>query len=946
MFSRKAYHVLVFVFAFVASSAASGADSSLFAERIYLSGKSHVDAVDWDFYCSKGRGSGEWTKIPVPSNWEQQGFGNYNYGQDLPDTKHDEEGTYRTSFFVPKEWKGKHVRLVFEGAMTETSIKINGKQVGATNYGGYNPFRYILNKHTVEYGKENELEVLVKKKPSNNSLDWGERKADYWVFGGIYRPVYIEVLPQAFINRVAIDAKADGSFRMDVFVQMHRLRKQREELVWDGDEVRARIETLDGEVLGRLTSAAITGGSPRVRMETTLRQPKLWSPETPNLYQVRVTLLKEGKPLFEKVERFGFRTFERRLEDGFYLNGKKITIRGVNRNMFDSKHGRVISKEKAWKDARAIKSMNVNLVRSHLAPTIEFMKACDELGLLVITELCNWHDPVIDTPIARNIAYELVTTYQNHPSVILWANGNENGFNFETDELYRFYDLQERPVIHPWGFFDGIDNFHYPKYDELMRRLENPHIYLPTEFLHGLYDGGHGAGLEDYWNAMVEAPQAAGGVLWCWADAALERTDLNGKLDTAGNYSADGIVGPHGEKEASFFTIREIWSPIQIPMKSLSADFNGTLPVENEYYFTNLDECRFDWSLSRFSAPMSSLARTTVVDSGSLQGVSLAPGKAGKLKLPLPRDWRSADALELVASDKDGREVMKWSWPISKDDRVGGNAAGTLAQARGNPFDVSLGNKRWVFSPATGQLIESTIAGKDAGLGKGPVLYAETEDGVVEVSREWTATAKKKGGSILIESKSSDGRSSFTWTVSRDGTLALDYSYAPIDEELVYCAVGFDLEEDVVARKRWAGKGPYRVWGNRMKGPQFGLWENEYNDFLAGQDWGAPEFKGVFDGVDWMRIDLKSGVSLVLDTAVESAVGVLRPRNADGPLDKNSQFGPVRAWWYYPKEGGLYVFHKIPAVGSKFANANQSGPQGEPSKLQGRIQGWLSFEME
>jgi len=204
------------------------------AERIYLYGTGPDDAVEWEFYCSKGRQSDEWTTIPVPSNWEQHGFGNYNYGRD--DDKHDESGLYRTTFFAPEAWKGQHVRLLFEGSMTQTEVKINGELIGAPNLGGYTPFRYNLNQKItfskrdgslssdakVRFGEENTLEILVKKQPDNYSLDMGERWADYWVFGGIYRPVYLEVQPPAFIDRVAIDARADGTFRMDVFPQVHK----------------------------------------------------------------------------------------------------------------------------------------------------------------------------------------------------------------------------------------------------------------------------------------------------------------------------------------------------------------------------------------------------------------------------------------------------------------------------------------------------------------------------------------------------------------------------------------------------------------------------------------------------------------------------------------------------------------------------------------------------
>ena len=141
-------------------------------ERIYLSGKGPSDAVQWDFLCSAGRRSGQWTKIPVPSNWEQHGFGNYNYGREKFGTKARETGTYRTTFKAPWQWKkNKHVRLVFEGSMTQTSVKLNGKQLGFPNFGGYVPFRYVLDKTNLKYGKENTIEVSVKKKP-----DWLCRK--------------------------------------------------------------------------------------------------------------------------------------------------------------------------------------------------------------------------------------------------------------------------------------------------------------------------------------------------------------------------------------------------------------------------------------------------------------------------------------------------------------------------------------------------------------------------------------------------------------------------------------------------------------------------------------------------------------------------------------------------------------------------------------------------
>lgn len=909
------------------------------AERIYLSGTGPADAVEWEFKLSKGRGSGEWTTIPVPSNWEQHGFGNYNYGDDEPASKHDESGTYRTTFTIPEAWQDKHVRLVFEGSMTQTSIRINGKPVGAPNHGGYLPFRFILDETNIEYGKENVLEVLVKKKPDNESLDQAERKADYWVFGGIYRPVYLEVQPRVFVNRLAIDAQADGTLRLDVFPQVQYTTRFRQDLITYVDEVIAQVQTLDGSDVGEPMSAAINGGSGRIRLGTKTDNPKLWSPEYPNLYQVKVTLKYKGEPISEKTERFGYRTIELRPEDGLYLNGTRILVKGINRNVFDPEDGRAIDAEKVWAEARAIKAMNANLVRSHLPPTFEFMRASDELGLMIITELTTWHDPAIDTPIARNIAYELVTNYQNHPSVILWANGNENGFNLEIDELYHLYDLQNRPVIHPWVYFEGIDTSHYPNYDEMLSRLQGPVVYLPTEFLHGLYDGGHGAGLEDYWTAVRESKFGAGGVLWCWADAAISRTDMDGRLDTFGNRSADGIVGPHGEKEASYFTVREIWSPVQIDLDTLPQDFDGRLPVENRYYETLLDERSFEWRLL-------DLSDSTVRASARFQGPGIEPGASGTLKIPLPDDWRDSDALELAAVGPDGVEIMRWSWAVGTPPAIAVDTNVLPEQDEGNPFAVRAGNIAWSFSPRTGQLLSATIDGEETGFAAGPTLYAGTLDGALEISHQWNVTAIRDGDLVVVKTKSEEG-SWFRWEMSPGGTATLDYSFSTVDQELAYLAVGFDLPEDVVSGKQWLGDGPHRVWGNRLKGPQYGRWGDTYNDIVPGVDWGKPEFKGIFANVDWMQIDLKSGNSIVLDTASGTSVGVLRPGNAEGgELNKNSRFGPVHAWWHYPEGGGLHLFHKLPGTGSKFYNAEHHGPQGSPSIVPGPISGRVIFRLQ
>ncbi len=179
--------------------------------------------MQWDFFCTAGRNSGEWKKIQVPSCWEQQGFGNYNYGRDYKTNGknarfYDEKGMYKYQFKVPAAWKGKNVNIVFDGSMTDTEVKINGKPAGTIHQGAFYRFKYDISA-LLNYDKPNTLEVTVSKMSADASVNNAERLADYWVFGGIFRPVFLEATPKAFIDYVGIDAKADGKFSIQAWTK-------------------------------------------------------------------------------------------------------------------------------------------------------------------------------------------------------------------------------------------------------------------------------------------------------------------------------------------------------------------------------------------------------------------------------------------------------------------------------------------------------------------------------------------------------------------------------------------------------------------------------------------------------------------------------------------------------------------------------------------------------
>ncbi|MEY2917751.1 MAG: hypothetical protein RIS73_1465, partial [Bacteroidota bacterium] len=535
-------------------------------EKIYLSGTGSNDTRQWEFMCTGGMNANKWTTIAVPSCWELQGFGKYDYGFAKDSVRGKETGLYKYEFNISSAWKNKKVNLVFDGVMTDAEVKVNGKSAGAIHQGAFYSFKYDITS-LLNYDAKNLLEVTVSKHSSNQSVNEAERKADFWIFGGIFRPVWLEVLPEVHFNGITIDANANGNFA-------------------------AWISTTDGKILFDISVAILDNNGRQVAnikagnlndnawnlflAQKKILNPKLWTPESPNLYTANFIISYKGKLLHTVSKKIGFRTVELKQRDGIYVNGIKVKMKAVNRSPFRPETGRTLSKQNSVEDVVMIKDMNMNAVRcSHYPPDEHFLDACDSLGLFVMDELAGWHGNY-DTKTGKKLLKEMIDHDMNHPSIIMWANGNEGGHNLELDKYFTDFDMQKRPVVHPWQLFNGIETQHYREYNYGIGNYENgKEIVMPTEFLHGQFDGGHGAGLEDYWEKMWHNPLSAGGFLWDFADQAVVRKDKNDSLDTDRFRAADGIVGPYHEKEGSYFAIKEIWSPVYFERKEITDAFNG-----------------------------------------------------------------------------------------------------------------------------------------------------------------------------------------------------------------------------------------------------------------------------------------------------------------------------------------------------------------------------------
>ncbi len=911
---------------------ASGQDT----QRQYLSGRDKDDAVPWKFFCTTGGQSGYWTNLIVPSNWELHGFGTINYHRDATNPS-PEQGRYEHDFEVPAGWAKDRVFLVFEGVMTDTDARLNGQSVGPVHQGGYYRFKYEVTK-LLKFGATNRLEVAVDKHSQDASVNRAERTGDYWMYGGIYRPVYLEAVPQQFIERVAIDARADGQFTMDVFVNG----------ATKAETVEAQIIMLDGKPVGPpfdiqtqipspQPSPRLGGEREKIQLAAHIPSPQQWTAETPNLYRVAVRLKEKNKVIHQIEQRFGFRTFEVRDGDGLYLNGRRVVMKGCCRHSFWPDSGRCLSPAIHRLDIETMKDMNMNAVRmSHYPPDAEFLDLCDELGLYVLDELGGWHH-YYDMDPGTNLVAEMVTRDVNHPSVLFWDNGNEGGFNTNFDKIFVAYDPQQRRVLHPWIPFNGVDTIHYPTYDFVKIACEGhpvyfrknayytdtndtaKYIFMPTEFLHGLYDGGAGAGLEDVWALMQARPYLGGGFIWSFLDEGVHRADT-GQIDVAGNEAPDGIVGPYRQREGSFYTIKEIWSPIVILETNLPVPPSGsdvTLTVENHFSFTDANRCKFTWQLRRFIVPgRANSGDETVIAEGTAEPPAIAPGERGRLRLNLPENWQhtgktaEADVLTLQANDPDGRMLWTWAWPLrqceilpsdvgitARDDNFGGTNNGVM-ELKSQDLVVRIDGQ-------TGELTDVERAGEKYSLANGPRLVTTN------------STLKK-----------------VAWQLRDDGWLQCDYTYAA-EGTNNYFGVAFDYPENLVKSKRWLGDGPYRVWKNRVRGPTLGVWENKYNNTITGwRDWIYPEFKGCFAGVRWLQLNTQEGTLTVVPKNIPY-VQVLTPEFPPAKLARDTTPSLPQC--------GLGFLDAIPPIGSTAQTADAVSPQGKLAEAHGEYSGSVSF---
>lgn len=657
----------------------------------------------------------DWGSIPVPSNWELHGHGqaiylNARYPFRVSPPKIDDSdnpvGHYRRTFEVPADWKDQRVILHFGGVTSAYYVYVNGKEVGYSEDSRL-PAEFDITE-VVQEG-ENTLAVKVHRWSDGSYLE----DQDHWRLSGIHREVLLLARPQLHLEDLAVRTKPLGNPLEDDWQLQVRPRLT----IAKGknpDEFSVHLQLFDAQGNSLFEKAPTISARRIVRegypqrdspgfgiLNTTVKQPKLWNAETPNLYTLVATLKdKDGSILDATSTRVGFR--EVRIADGQLLvNSRPIKLIGVNRHDHSHLGGKTVTREEMLKDVLLMKQFNFNAVRtSHYPNDPYFLDLCDEYGLYVMDEtnlethgitgqLTN--DPLWATSFLER-ALRMIERDRNHPAIISWSLGNEAGTGPNHAAMYgwirdrdptrpiHYEGAQgdpESPDYNPGGARgrNGLGNWGNPTdrwYVDMVSRmypsvaeLENlahtdtsDRPVVMCEYSHAM--GNSIGNLKEYWDLIRSEKRLIGGFIWDWIDQGIEKKTEDGRTylayggdfgeqDHDGNFCINGVIAADRTVKPHTWECKKVFQPVALEAQNLN---QGVFKVTNRRHFTNLDDFEVRWKL---------MDDGKVFQQGKVPTPQIGPGETGVLRLALPRPDRQPGVERTLLVRFDLAEDHSWA---------------------------------------------------------------------------------------------------------------------------------------------------------------------------------------------------------------------------------------------------------------------------------------------
>lgn len=548
----------------------------------------------------------QWKDFPVPGLFELNGYGDATYKnigyawatQFDPNPPYISElnnytGSYRRTFDLPKDWKGKDVYFHVGSATSNLTLWVNGKYVGYSEdskvAAEFNISKYL------KPGK-NLIAMQVMRWCDGSYFE----DQDFWRFTGIAREVYLYARPKVHAADIRLDAGLENQYRDGVLNYQVALKGGKA-------NVTLTLCDKDGKKIAEASGVQGTIKVPAV---------KAWTAETPYLYKAFITL-KNKQDVSEVIpQKIGFRNVEIKNAQ-LLINGKPVLIKGANRHEMDPDGGYVVSVERMIQDIKIMKQLNINAVRTcHYPDDPRWYDLCDEYGIYVTAEanleshgmgygeksLAKFPE-YLQTHIERNEGN--VKTFINHPSIIVWSLGNEGGYGINFEKAYdwvKAYD-QTRPVQYERGGYDSKTDIHCPMYidyeeSEKYCKSDGVKPYIQCEYAHAM--GNSEGGFKEYWDLIRKYPKYQGGYIWDFVDQGLrDKSPITGKeIFTYGgdygrypasdyNFNCNGIIAPDRRLNPHAYEI-QYWHQ-NVWIKDLDA-VNGAFNIYNENFFKNIDD--------------------------------------------------------------------------------------------------------------------------------------------------------------------------------------------------------------------------------------------------------------------------------------------------------------------------------------------------------------------
>jgi beta-galactosidase len=602
----------------------------------------------------------KWDDTNVPSNWQMKGYDPpiysnmaYPFKKDPPRIPHDDNpvGSYKRSFKIPSEWKGKEIFLHFGAVSSFFYVWVN-EQLAGFSKDSKTPAEFDITKY-IKTGT-NTLSVEVYRWSDGSYLE----DQDFWRMSGIQRTVFLHARPKTYINDFFIKGRLVNNYK-DGRLQGEVLLSSVNE---DKNTYFVEASLFDGgqKISNDLYTVSLVGKTGNIIFGKSIPAIKRWSAETPDLYTLVLNLKEKNGNLLESVStKIGFRTVEI-VNSQLLFNGVAIYLKGTNMHEHSDINGHVIDEATILKDIRVMKSFNLNAMRTSHYPQQElWYEMCDKYGLYLIDEAdieshgmgYNKDVTLADKPewAAAHLdrMTRMVERDKNHPSVIIWSMGNEAGDGNNFLKGYKWIKGRDdsRPVQYEraeksTNTTERHTDIYCPMYakiEEIEAYAKDPKNDRPLimcEYAHAM--GNSTGNLQDYWDVIEKYPKLQGAFVWDWVDQGLLKTNESGEkywayggdygeegITSDGNFNINGLVWPDRKPHPGLYEVKKVYQYIGFKPVDL---VKGSIKIRNKYDFTNLSAFNFDWEI---------ISDGGVVQSGKLKIPSLGPKEETEVTLPI-----------------------------------------------------------------------------------------------------------------------------------------------------------------------------------------------------------------------------------------------------------------------------------------------------------------------